>query len=327
MAKTSKAASLARAIVRITDHREFMLIYIIVLGVIGLWHAAPNFLDPTSISAVLLSLSARSIIVIGMTVLLVSGAFDLSVGSTLALSGTVTAIWINSGMPIPLAIALGLSVGVLIGLINGLIVTKIGINPFITTLGMMSLVRGLVLVVSRGTTISGLPAAFTQIGQGKVWGIQYPILVSLALVVVGHLLLSKSRFFRQNYYIGGNEKAAILSGINVGRMKVFNFALVGFLAALAGIISTARHGSAATTAGVGLELEVISAVIIGGASLRGGEGTIFGAFLGALLMAIITSSIYLLGIDASWNNFVLGAALLLAVMADVMSKRQKKLAA
>ena len=327
MAKTSKAASLARVIVRITDHREFMLIYIIVLGVIGLWHAAPNFLAPTSISAVLLSLSARSIIVIGMTVLLVSGAFDLSVGSTLALSGAVTAIWINSGMPIPLAIALGLSVGVLIGLINGLIVTKIGINPFITTLGMMSLVRGLVLVVSRGTTISGLPAAFTQIGQGRVWGVQYPILVSLALVVVGHLLLSKSRFFRQNYYIGGNEKAATLSGINVGRMKVFNFALVGFLAALAGIISTARHGSAATTAGVGLELEVISAVIIGGASLRGGEGTIFGAFLGALLMAIITSSIYLLGIDASWNNFVLGAALLLAVMADVMSKRQKKLAA
>jgi len=326
MAKTSKAASLARALVRITDHREFMLIYIIVLGVIGLWHAAPNFLDPTSISAVLLSLSDRSIIAIGMTILLVSGAFDLSVGSTLALSGAVTAIWINSGTPVPLAIALGLSVGVLIGLINGLIITKIGINPFITTLGMMSLVRGLVLVIS-GTTISGLPASFTQIGQGKVLGIQYPILISLALVVVGHLLLSKSRFFRQNYYIGGNEKAARLSGINVGRMKVFNFALVGFLAALAGIISTARHGSAATTAGMGLELEVISAVIIGGASLRGGEGTIFGAFLGALLMAIITSSIYLLGIDASWNSFVLGAALLLAVMADVMSKRQKKLAA
>ncbi len=326
MAKTSTAAWLARALTWIIDRREFMLIYIIVLAVIGLQHAAPSFLDPTSISAFLLSLSDRSIIAIGMTILLVSGAFDLSVGSTLALAGTVTAIWLKSGMPVPLAILLGLSVGVLIGLINGLIVTKIGINPFITTLGMMSLVRGLVQVVS-GTTISGLPASFTQIGQGKVWGIQYPILISLALVVVGHLLLSKSRFFRQNYYIGGNEKAAILSGINVGRMKVFNFALVGFLAALAGIISTARHGSAATTAGIGLELWVISAVIIGGASLRGGEGTIFGTFLGALLMAIITFSIYLLGIDARWNSFVLGAALLLAVMADVMSKRQKKLAA
>ncbi len=326
MAKTSTAAWLARALTWIIDRREFMLIYLIVLGVIGLWHAAPHFLGPKYISAVLLSLSDRSIIAIGMTILLVSGAFDLSVGSTLALSGAVTAIWINSGMPIPLAIALGLSVGVLIGLINGLIVTKIGINPFITTLGMMSLVRGLVLVLLGGKTISGLPASFTQIGQGKVWGIQYPILVSLALVVVGHLLLSKSRFFRQNYYIGGNEKAAILSGINVDRMKVFNFALVGFLAALAGIISTARYDSVSTSAGVGVELEVIAAVIIGGASLRGGEGTIFGAFLGVLLMAIITSAIYLLGIS-SWNSFVLGAALLLAVMADVMSKRKKKLAA
>ena len=199
MAKTSTAAWLARALTWIIDRREFMLIYIIVLAVIGLWHAAPHFLGPTRISADLLSLSNSSIIAIGMTILLVSGAFDLSVGSTLALSGAVTAIWINSGLPIPLAIALGLSVGVLIGLINGLIITKIGINPFITTLGMMSLVRGLVLVVLGGKTISGLPASFTQIGQGKVWGIQYPILISLALVVVGHLLLSKSRFIRHNY--------------------------------------------------------------------------------------------------------------------------------
>lgn len=189
---------------------------------------------------------------------------------------------------------------------------------------MMSLLRGLVLVVSGGQNVSGLPKSFTVIGQGTVWGIQFPIIISLAIVVAGHFFLSRTRFFRQNYYIGGNEKAAVLSGINVKRMKVFNFAFIGFLAALAGIIITARLGSASTTAGKGLELRVISAVIIGGASLKGGEGTILGAFLGTLLMSIIISSINLLGIDLNWVDFVLGATLLIAVMADVLSKREAK---
>lgn len=323
--KKTALRSASKAITRITDRREFMLIYIIILGIIGLSYAAPEFLKGASIKAVLLSLSDQSMIAVGMTVLLVAGAFDLSVGSTLALSGMVTAIFLNGGAPVPVAIAMGLTVGVLVGLINGLIVTQIGINPFITTLGMMSLLRGLVLVVSGGQNVSDLPKSFTVIGQGSIWGVQYPIIISLALVIAGHFLLSRTRFFRQNYYVGGNEKAAILSGINVNRIKVFNFAFIGFLSALAGIIITARHGSASTTAGKGLELRVIAAVIIGGASLKGGEGTIAGAFLGTLLMSIIISSINLLGIDLNWVDFVLGGTLLLAVMADVLSKRQKKL--
>lgn len=308
---------------RLTDHREFMLVYIIVLGVIGLAYAAPEFLSQRSISAVLLSLSDQSMIAVGMTILLVAGAFDLSVGSTLALCGLITAIFVSSGIAVPVAVVIGLATGAVIGVTNGLIVTEVGINPFITTLGMMSLLRGLVLVISGGQNVSELPESFTQIGQGTVFGIQYPIIISLAVVAVGHFLLSRTRFFRQNYYIGGNEKAAILSGINVKWMTVFNFALIGFLAALAGIIITARLGSASTTAGKGLELRVISAVIIGGASLKGGEGTVFGAFLGTLLMSIIISSINLLGVDLNWVDFVLGAALLLAVMADVLSKRRQ----
>ena len=218
---------------RITDHREFMLIYIIVLGIIALAYAAPAFLTRSSFSAVLLSLSDQSMIAVGMTILLVAGAFDLSVGSTVALAGLVTAVFVSNGLPVPLSIAAGLATGVLVGVVNGLIITEIGINAFITTLGMMSLLRGLVLVISGGQNVSDLPKAFAQIGQGTVWGIQYPIIISLAIVAAGHFLLSKTRFFRQNYYIGGNEKAALLSGINVKRMTVFNFALIGFLAALA----------------------------------------------------------------------------------------------
>ena len=307
---------------RFTDHREFMIFYIIVLGVIAMAYAIPEFLSHQNMSAVLLALADQSIIAVGMTLLMVSGGFDMSVGSTMALAGATTAIWLTLGFPVPIAILLGLAVGALIGAINGLIIAEIGINPFITTLGMMSLARGMLMVVSDGKNISGLPDSFTVIGQGSVFGIQYPIIISIVLVAAGDFLLRRSRFFRQNYYMGANEKAAVLSGINVKKMKVFNYALTGLLAALAGIIITARLGSASTSAGKGLELRVISAVIIGGASLKGGVGTVFGSFLGALLMAIIVSSINLLGVQLNWIDFVLGATLLLAVMADTLSKRK-----
>ncbi len=154
---------------------------------------------------------------------------------------------------------------------------------------------------------------------------KYTIMIFVVLILIGDYLLRRSRFFRQNYYLGSNEKAAALSGINVRKLKIFNYVLTGLLAALAGIIITARLGSASTTAGKGLELRVISAVIIGGASLKGGDGTIAGSFLGALLMAIITSSINLLGVELNWIDFVLGATLLLAVMADNFSSRHNSL--
>ena len=321
MADKKKNGILAK-VQRFTDHREFMIFYIIVLGVIAMAYAIPGFMSHQNMSAVLLALADQSIIAIGMTLLLVSGGFDMSVGSTMALAGATTAIWLTLGLPVPVAILLGLAVGALIGAINGYIIAEVGINPFITTLGMMSLARGMLMVVLDGKNISGLPDSFTVIGQGSVFGIQYPIIISIVLVAGGDFLLRRSRFFRQNYYMGANEKAAVLSGINVKKMKVFNYALTGLLAALAGIIITARLGSASTSAGKGLELRVISAVIIGGASLKGGVGTVFGSFLGALLMAIIVSSINLLGVQLNWIDFVLGATLLLAVMADTLSKRR-----
>lgn len=320
--KGEKAALLAR-LRWITDQREFMIAYVILLSVIGMAYAVPEFLSRQNLSAILLALADQSIIAVGMTLLLVSRSFDLSVGSTMALSGATTAIWLAMGLPVPVAIAVGLAVGALIGLVNGLIISELKINPFITTLGMMTLARGLLMVMTDGKNISGLPAAFTVIGQGSLFGIQYPIIISLVLVVVGDFLLRRSRFFRQNYYVGANERAAELSGIDVKRVRVFNHVLTGVLAALAGIIITARLGSASTSAGKGLELRVISAVIIGGASLNGGVGTIVGAFMGALLMTIIVSSINLLGVELNWIDFVLGATLLLAVMADTYAARQK----
>lgn len=310
---------------KVTDFREFMLLVIIIGAGIIMTIASPIFLTSGNILANLLGLSIESIIGIGMTILMVSGGFDMSVGSTVALCGAVSAMCMVNGMPVALAIFIGLALGTLIGVINGLIIAKIGINPFITTLGMLSIVRGLLLVVTQAKNITGLPDSFNIIGQGQIFGIQYPIIIALVLIIIGDLLLRKSRFFRQNYYIGGNEKAAALSGIDVNKIKIFNYGLIGFLSALAGLIMTARLGTASVTAGTGLELKVISAVIIGGASLQGGEGTVVGAFLGSLLMSIIVSSLTLLGVDIYWNTLVIGATLLIAVMIDTIGKKRKGL--
>lgn len=309
---------------RLTGFREFMILLIIILASAAMSFASDFFLTRGNILAMLLGVSIESIVAIGMTILMVSGGFDMSVGSTVALTGAVSAYAMLHGVPVPLAILLGLALGIVIGLVNGFVIARIGINPFITTLGMMGVIRGILEVVTRGQNIAGLPPSFKTIGQGTLLGIQYPILIALLLILLGDLLLRKSRFFRQNYYIGGNEKAALLSGIPVKSVTIFNYALTGFLAALAGIVMTARLGAATVSAGTGLELRVISAVIIGGASLQGGEGTVLGAFLGSLLMAIITGSLTLLGVDVYWNKLVIGATLLLAVMIDTLSKRPRR---
>jgi ribose transport system permease protein len=230
-----------------------------------------------------------------------------------------------AGAPVVPAIVLGLAAGCAIGFLNGVIIALVRINPFITTLGMMSVVRGILLVMTQATNITGLPKSFTVIGQGTCCGVQYPIIISLVLVITFDILLRRSRFLRQNYYLGGNERAAFLCGIPVTGLKIFNYTLTGLLAAVAGIVMTARFGSSSVTAGVGLELKVITAVVIGGASLSGGEGTILGAFLGSCLMALIADALTLLGVDIYWNTLVIGAALLAAVFIDTMNKRRKGL--
>ncbi len=325
---------------KLTGFRESMLLAIIFVGAVCMSFAEPHFLTVDNFLTIASRIAPQCIIAVGMTVLLVSGGFDLSVGSTAAFAGAVTAICLVSGWPVALAIAVGLLAGAAVGAINGLIIAKIGINPFITTLGMMGVIRGLVQVVVmncyQGSSITGLPSEFNNIGDGMLWktvdpetnqmifrGIEYPILFALAFVIVGDVLLRKSRFLRQNYYIGGNEKAAVLSGINVDRMKIFNFFLTGLLAGVTGILLTAQYGTASVNRAEGIELEVIAAVIIGGASLQGGEGTVFGACLGALLVAMITSALTLLGVDDSWTTLVIGATLLVAVMIDTLSKKWK----
>ena len=323
--RTVGPQSFARYLVgRFLAFRELLLVAIIAAACIGMSFHPEPFLTRGNILMILLSVSVAAIVGIGMTVLLVSGGFDLSVGSTFAMAGAVTGLLIvKCALPIPVAMLGGLVAAAFVGLCNGLIVAKIGINPFITTLAMMGIVRGAMQVITDGKDVVGLPKTFNVIGMGKIFGVQYPIVISLALVLVGDLLLRKTRFFRQNYYIGGNEKAAVLSGIAVNRLKIFNYILTAALAGLAGMISTARFGAAALTAGVDLELNVITGVIIGGASLKGGEGTVLGSFLGVLLMGIVTPALNHLGVDVYWQMLATGAILLGAVMIDTLAKRRR----
>jgi len=309
---------------RVTKQREFMIFAIVLSVMVAMSFASPYFLSTGNMLALMLGLSIEVLIAVGMTNLMVAGGFDMSVGSVVAFTGAITAILITKGIPVVLAVVAGISVGALVGLFNGFIISKIGINPFVTTLASLSLFRGLTLIIAKGQNISGLGEAFNVIGQSKLLGIQLPIWYAVILVIIGDILLRKSRFFRQNYYIGGNEKAAKLSGINVDRIKILNYVIVGGLAGLAGIVMTSRLGSAAVTAGAGLELRVITAVIIGGASLQGGEGTVIGTFLGSLLMALITNALTLLGVDVYWQTFVIGATLLIAVLIDRAGKMRKE---
>jgi ribose transport system permease protein len=319
-----KRDAIARTVRTITAYREFTLF--LVLVVIGLIMSLISdvFLNKANIEAILLGLSVEGTIAVGMVILLISGGLDLSVGSILALTGVVSGLALTAlHLPAWLAILVGLLAALGVGLVNGGLVAKLNINPFITTLGMMITARGLTLVLAKGKAVLNLPQSFTVVGQGRLFGVQYPIYIMLLLVIVGDILMRNSRFFRQSYYIGGNEKAAGLSGINVDLVKIFNYCLVAVLAGIAGIMITARFGSSSLTVGSGVELRVITATIIGGASLSGGEGSVFGAFLGALFMGVLANSLNLLGVDVYWQNLVTGLILIIAVVFDVLNERRK----
>ena len=303
-------------IIRLAKQREFVLLAFIVLVFIVMSLASPVFLTKGNVTAMLLGLSINTIVAIGMTVLLVSGGFDLSVGSGVAFTGAFCAVLLSFGVSAPISILAALGFMILFGAFYGILIAWVGLNPLVTTLAGLSLLRGLTFIITDGSNqVIDVPL-FTTIGRGEFLGIAAPIWYVIIAVIIGEILLRKNRFFRRNYFIGGNEKAARLSGIPVQRMKLFNYMFMGLLTAFAGIVLAGRFGAATLTAGTGLELRVIAAVVIGGASLAGGEGTILGAFLGSLLLVLINDILTLFGVSVYWQTFTIGVVLLLAVLID-----------
>ena len=304
--------------------REAMLFMVVLLIFVLMTIATDKFLTTSNLMAILISLSVEMIIAVAMTNLLVSGGFDMSVGSIVCFSGMVAAmLWKNAGWPAVIAIIIGIAGGAAIGYANGVLVAIVKLPPFVATLATMNISRGLVYALCEGRSIAGLPKEFTVIGQTMVGKVQLPIIIALVLVVVGDFALRKTKFFRQSFFVGGNEKAARLSGINVTRFRIISYMLTGLFAGFAGIVNAGRLGAAMATTGQGLEMKVLTAVIIGGASLQGGEGTVVGALLGSILMALVTNAVNLLGVNVYWQTFITGMTLLLAVLIDSAGKLKK----
>jgi len=308
-----------RVVRRLADSRTLTLAVLVAVLAIVMSVVYPNnFPTAANLRAVLLNLAPVGILVCGMMLLMIGGSFDLSVGSTLALAGVwagvVVGVW---DWPAWTGIVVGLAVGAAAGLVNGLIVTRLGINALIATLGTLTIYRSLTYVTA-GTGVTPIGDDFAAYGRAAdpFFRIQSPFWVMLAIVLIGAWMVSRTRFFRQFYFVGGNARAAQLSGIRVNRMILIGFVITGVLAGLAGIMGAARLNSAVVNAGVGIELKVITATVLGGASLKGGEGTLIGGFLGVLFIALIENAMIINAVGVFWQGMVVGLVLLFAVSLD-----------
>ncbi|MBN9234067.1 MULTISPECIES: ABC transporter permease [Phyllobacteriaceae] len=310
---------------RLASMREAGLIVIILALCIAMSFASPHFLTWGNFRAMLMSFSIEGIVVVGMTILLIVGGIDLSVGSVVCFSMVVSGALFLMGLDPWTASLIGIAVSALIGAVMGFFVTVVGLNHFITSLAAMVIVRGLCLVITKGTPLSlfTLPPEFKAIGQGSFQGVPYVIIIFVVVVAIFDFLLRRATAFRKVFYTGSNEKAAQFSGIKTNQVKFWVTVLCATLSGVAGVIYMARFGAATPTFGAGMELNIIAAAVIGGASLKGGSGTIFGAILGIALLSVVTSSLILLDISVYWQDMIKGCILLAAVSADHFLHRQK----
>lgn len=299
-----------------------------LLGLIGLsivlWIMTPYFLTVSNLLNVAQQTSINAIIAVGMTFVIITAGIDLSVGSLVAFSGVVLASVLQAGVPLPIAILVGLGVGLSCGMINGLLITQGRIPPFISTLGMMSVARGAALLYTKGRPVSGFSENFRYLATGEIFHIPVPVIIMGVVYIIAHFVLNRTKLGRYAYAIGGNEEAAILSGINVKLYKTMVYALCGLLSGLAALILTARLNSAQPIAGNMYELDAIAATVIGGTSLMGGEGTVLGTLIGALIMGVLRNGLNLLGVSSFIQQIVIGSVIIIAVLLDMALKKQRK---
>ncbi len=311
---------------RIRRFREGTLVLVIIGICILMSFLSPYFLTPDNLRTTILSFAINGIVVIGMTIVMVNGGIDLSVGSVMALVGAVAGRLYQGGVSIWIAAPVALVIGGLLGLFNGFFITRVGLSPFITTLAMLSIARGAAFVVTQGIPLSlySMPNDFKAIGKGDVAGIPIVIIIFVVFVVLADFMMRRSTILRRVVYTGSSEKAAIFSGINVNAVKMGVYILSSFLAGLGGILSIARFATATPYFASGLELQAISACVIGGASLAGGDGSIIGSVFGIALLAIITTSMILLNVSVYWQDLVSGFILLAAVSIDYLTHARAK---
>lgn len=276
----------------------------------------PNFLSPSNLLNLLRQVSANGFIAFGMTFVILTGGIDLSVGSTLALSSAFTASLIANQVNPAIAVFVGLLSGFLLGAMNGLLIAKGKMAPFIATLATMTIYRGSTLVFTNGNPITGLGNSFffSFIGRGYLFGIPFPVVLMFLIFILLYILLHKTAFGRKTYAIGGNEKAAFIAGVKIDRIKVLIYALSGLMASISGMIITSRLNSAQPNAGQAYEMDAIAAVVLGGTSLSGGRGRIFGTLIGALIIGTLNNGLNLLGVSSFYQQIVKGIVIVIAVL-------------
>lgn len=308
-------------------NRNINLIVANAVVLILLAFAHPTFFSFNNLRVITLNMSSVGIAGIGMTYLIISRNVDLSVGSIYAATAFVSA-WLALTLPPPLAFVGGLATGGFLGLINGLLVWRISISPIIATLGTLTIFRGMILVMTGGRGISGVPSDFFTLGRAVWFGISSHVWILLGLAILFHIVLSKTTIGRYIYAIGSNRNAAEVSGIRVNRYVIGLFVMNGIVVAIAGGLAASRFGTATVTFGIGFELDVITAVILGGVAFTGGRGNVLGVILAVLFLGIITSGLIAVGVDPFWTDVVKGSALVFSIgleqIAEEHNERHRK---
>jgi ribose transport system permease protein len=307
----------------------------LALMVIAMSFASDAFLTPENGWNILRQISVNLCLSIGMTLIILSGGIDLSCGAILALAGAVAAGVLKHGIELPMfdmllqftlagAIVAGVVVGLAAGWFNGFVITKFRLPPFVATLGMFSIARGLTMLWTGGFPVTGLGESFGYLGTGVFLGVPMPVWITAGLVAVFVVVTRKTRFGRYLYAVGGNERAAVLTGLRVKRIKVWVYTLGGGLAGVAGLLVTARLDSAQPNAGLGYELDSIAAVVIGGTSLSGGRGSVMGTVLGCLIIGVLNNGLFLLNVSPFWQQVVKGLVILAAVAIDKANAKNRE---
>ncbi|WP_313151790.1 ABC transporter permease [Lacrimispora sp.] len=306
------------------NFREYGVVIGFILLCVVISFATPAFATQKNILNLLRQSSIIGIIATGMTFVIISGSFDISVGAVAALSGAVTMklITMGNGVPVAIAVLAALGISAVVGLINGIAVAKINVPSLIATMAMVSVVKGAMLMFTGGYPITRTIPVLDTIGNGYVAGIPIPVIIFAAAVAIAFVLLTKTRFGRYVYSVGGNEEASKLNGINVDSYKIKVFVINAVLAALAGIVLVGRMGTASPVAGEGYDMDAIASVVIGGTSVAGGSGSVLKTVIGVLLMSVINNSFNLLGVDMYFQYIFKGLIILIAVGADAFSKKR-----
>ena len=307
---------------------EFGVFLILLVMTMGLSVYTDTFLTSTNIFNILRAFSWIAISAFGQCMAIITNGIDLSVGSVMGLSGLATAMLLAQGINVPVAVVGGLLTGLITGLLNGLMITKGKLPPFIATLGMLLMARGLCYGLTGGWPVRDLPQTFRNLGQYDIpiagMGVPLPLIFLLVIGVIMSVFLGRTVWGYRIYALGGNETATALSGINTNRVKLMVYSLGGFLTAIGGVLMTARLGVASPTAGSGYELDVIAAAVVGGTSMRGGEGTILGVLIGAAIMQVLRNGLVLMGVSAYWLQAVQGLVIVVAIMLDQLRRRERR---